>query len=77
LTASYGSYLLCVLVTYDRSKLLSKKPVLKWIFTVLPYVQLPTNKNDEKRLLKSKKELLYEDENEQPDEKVPLLEDEN
>src|SRR4051812_7122725 len=69
LTASYGSYLLCVLVAYDRKKMLGKRPILKWIFYILPFVQLPSrniNENDscdKKKLFKNKKELLYDESN--------------
>ncbi|CAG8447332.1 7760_t:CDS:2 [Cetraspora pellucida] len=41
LTASYGSYLICVLVTYNGSKVLGKNPCLQWILNVLPYIELP------------------------------------
>ncbi|CAG8662000.1 23739_t:CDS:2 [Dentiscutata erythropus] len=40
-TASYGSYLICVLVTYNGSKVLGKNPSLRWILNVLPYIELP------------------------------------
>ncbi|CAI2189846.1 7522_t:CDS:2, partial [Funneliformis geosporum] len=75
-TASYGSYLICVIITYDRAKLLGKKPTLKWIFNMLPFIQLSTfdESRDEKSSLKKKEELLYDDVNKQPDEKTSLLE---
>ncbi|RIB14401.1 ceramidase [Gigaspora rosea] len=40
-TASYGSYLICVLVTYNGSKVLGKNPSLRWILNILPYIELP------------------------------------
>ncbi|CAG8492114.1 6528_t:CDS:2 [Funneliformis caledonium] len=71
LMASYGSYLLCVFVAYDRAKVLGKKPTLKWMFNALPFVQLSSfESRDEKSSLKNKKELPYD---EQSDEKTPLI----
>ncbi|CAG8433913.1 6744_t:CDS:10 [Scutellospora calospora] len=51
-TASYGSYLLCVLVTYNGSKALGKNPSLRWILSILPYIELPENNSlNEKSVL--------------------------
>ncbi|CAG8575241.1 2585_t:CDS:2 [Acaulospora colombiana] len=41
LTASYGSYLICVLIMHERSMILGKGPKIRWIAYVLPYVELP------------------------------------
>ncbi|CAG8608899.1 13490_t:CDS:2 [Acaulospora morrowiae] len=41
LTASYGSYLICALIAYDRSMRLGKSPKIRWIAHILPYVELP------------------------------------
>ncbi|CAG8843349.1 13105_t:CDS:2, partial [Racocetra persica] len=57
LTASYGSYLICVLVTYNGTKVLGKNPILRWILGVLPYIKLPESDN------LNEKSLLYKNEN--------------
>lgn len=41
LTASYSSYSISLIVMFDRSKMLGKNPIIKWVYIILPYVELP------------------------------------
>ncbi|RHZ78021.1 hypothetical protein Glove_168g228 [Diversispora epigaea] len=41
LTASYSIYSISLIVMFDRSKMLGKNPKIKWIYFILPYVELP------------------------------------
>src|SRR5438874_6817930 len=56
LAASYGSYAMCVLATYDRSKILEQDICIKWaFFGILPYVHIVTLDERKEIFIKSKK----------------------
>ncbi|CAJ0630790.1 4861_t:CDS:2 [Entrophospora sp. SA101] len=79
LTASYGSYVMCVLVAYDRSKTLEQDICVKWVLNILPYVHIIAS-DEKKEILSSprKRRSRFLKNNKSPDsnqEKVPLLRD--
>ncbi|RHZ64540.1 hypothetical protein Glove_323g13 [Diversispora epigaea] len=73
LTASYGSYLMCVLVIHDRSKMLQRDPQILWIAHLLPYVKLYSSlshsqlSNSRLKHYSEKVRLLERDEEEEED----------
>ncbi|CAI2190008.1 18091_t:CDS:2 [Funneliformis geosporum] len=41
LTASYSNYSISLTIMFDRSKMLGKNTIIRWVYNILPYVELP------------------------------------